>query len=70
MGTGGRRLEHDYATRRNRHRGAGLRVTVDTLTFLEIFRHGSAVSESRLPGDAHRGIGMRAWFTHPFINVT
>jgi hypothetical protein len=41
MGTGGRRLEHDYATRRNRHRGAGLRVTADTLTFLEIFRHGS-----------------------------
>jgi hypothetical protein len=39
MGTGGRRLEHDYATRRNRHRGAG--VTADTLTFLEIFRHGS-----------------------------
>src|ERR1700716_3596987 len=38
---GGRRLEHDYATRRNRHRGAGLRVTADTLTFLEIFRHGS-----------------------------
>ena len=37
----GRRLEHDYATRKNRHRGAGLRVTADTLTFLEIFRHGS-----------------------------
>jgi len=41
METGGRRLEHDYATRRNRHRGAGLRVTADTLTFLEIFHHGS-----------------------------
>ena len=40
-GTGGRRLERDFATRRNRHRGAGLRVTADTLTFLEIFRHGS-----------------------------
>src|SRR5712671_2225461 len=34
MGTGGRRLEHDYATRRNRHRGAGPRVTADTRPFL------------------------------------
>src|SRR5712671_5496065 len=30
----GRRLEHHYATRRNRHLGAGLRITSDTLTFL------------------------------------
>ena len=37
----GRRLEHDHATRRNRQLGAGLRGTADTLTFLEIFRHGS-----------------------------
>jgi hypothetical protein len=35
-----RRLEYDYATRRNRHLGAGLRVTADTLTFLEISCHG------------------------------
>src|SRR3979411_414161 len=30
----GRRLEHHHATRRNRHLGAGLWVTSDTLTFL------------------------------------
>src|SRR6202140_976514 len=30
----GRRLEHHHATRRNRHLGAGLRVTADTLAFL------------------------------------
>jgi hypothetical protein len=37
----GRRLEYDHATRRNCPFGAGLRGTADTLTFLEIFRHGS-----------------------------
>src|ERR1700704_2036384 len=29
-----RRLEHHHATRRNRHFGAGLRITADTLAFL------------------------------------
>ena len=55
----GRRLEHDHATRRDRHLGAGLRVTADTLTFLEIFRHGSVSLSRQNPrpqGDAHRGI--------------
>jgi hypothetical protein len=62
-----RRLKHHYA--RNRHFGAGLRVTGDMLTVLEIFRHRS-FSFPRSPGNAHRSIGMRAWFTHPFIKVT
>jgi hypothetical protein len=34
-----RRLEHDDATRRNRHLAAGLRVTADTPAFLEISCH-------------------------------
>jgi hypothetical protein len=37
-----RRLEYDYATRRNRRLGAGLRAMAGTLIFLEIFCHGSA----------------------------
>jgi len=44
-----RRLEHDYATRRNWHRGAGLRATADTLTFLEIFCHGPVSCRFRIP---------------------
>ena len=55
----GRRFEHDHATRRNRQLGAGLRGTADTLTFLEIFRHGSVSLSRQNPrpqGDAHRGI--------------
>ena len=59
----GRRLEHDHATRRNRQLGAGLRGTADTLTFLEISRHGSVSLSRQNPrsqGDAHHGIGMRA----------
>jgi hypothetical protein len=28
-----------------------------------------AVLESRSPGNTHRGIEMRAWFTHPFIKT-
>ena len=64
----GRRLEYDHATRRNRQLGAGLRGTADTLTFLEIFRHGSIFPW--LQRDAHRGIGMRAWFGRLFINAT
>jgi len=43
-----RRLEHHYA--RNRHFGAGLRVTGDTLTFLGIFRHGSVSLQSPIAG--------------------
>ena len=64
----GRRLERDHATRGNRQRGAGLRGTGDTLTFLEIFLHGSVSLSRKNPrsqGDAHRGIGMRAWFSRP-----
>src|ERR1700694_4002424 len=37
----GRRLEHYFATRGNRHLGACLRVTADTLIFLEIVCHCS-----------------------------
>src|SRR5258707_10709485 len=53
----GRRLEHHDA--RNRPLGAGLRVTGDTLTFLEIFRHCS-LPHPDCRGNAHRSIGMRA----------
>src|SRR5712664_4635211 len=35
------RREHDYATRRIRHLGAGLRIAVDTLTFLDFSCHSS-----------------------------
>jgi hypothetical protein len=68
----GRRLEHDHATRRNRRLGAGLRGTADMLTFVEIFRHGSVSLPFQNPrslGNAHRGIGMRAWFRRLFINT-
>jgi hypothetical protein len=67
----GRRLEHDHAPQRNRHLGAGL-LTADTLIFLEIFRHRSVslpCQKSRSRGNTHRGIRMRAWFTHPFIKT-
>src|SRR5712671_1375530 len=46
----------------------GLRGTADTLTSLEIFRHGFIFHWSQR--DAHRGIGMRAWFGRLFINAT
>jgi hypothetical protein len=67
-----RRLEHDYATRRNRRLGTGLRVTADTLIFLDISCHSSVsvqFQNLRSPGNAHRGTGMRVWFTHPFIKT-
>ena len=35
------RREHDYATRRIRHLGAGLRIAADTLTFLDFSCHSS-----------------------------
>src|ERR1700716_1358255 len=35
------RREHDYATRRIRRLGAGLRIAADTLTFLDFCRHNS-----------------------------
>ena len=65
------RREHDYATRR-RHLGAGLRSAADTLTFLDFCCHSSVslqFQNRRSPGNAHRGIGTRAWFTHPFIET-
>jgi hypothetical protein len=68
---GGRR-EHDYATRRIRHLGAGLRIAADTPTFLDFSCHSSVslqFQNRRSPGNAHRGVGMRARFTHPFIKT-
>src|ERR1700681_3158793 len=44
-----RRLEYDYATRRNWHLGAGRRVTADRPPFLEISCHGSASCSFRIP---------------------
>jgi hypothetical protein len=66
------RREHDYATRRIRDLGAGLRIAADTLTFLDFSCHSSVslqFQNRRSPGNAHRGIGTRAWFTHPFIKT-
>ena len=42
------RREHDYATRRIRHLGAGLRIAVDTLTFLDFSCHSSVSLQFRL----------------------
>src|ERR1700737_872786 len=58
--------------RRNRHLGAGLRVAADTRTFLKISCHRSVslqFQNPRPPGNAHRGIGMRAWFTHRLLKT-
>ena len=44
-----RRLEYDYATRRNWHLGAGLRVTADRPHFLEISCHGSVSLQFQNP---------------------
>src|SRR5882757_8761324 len=68
------RREHDYVARRMRHLGAGLRIAADTLTFLDFSCHGSCFLAVQFqnplsPGNAHRGIGTRAWFTHPFIKT-
>jgi hypothetical protein len=66
------RREHDYATRRIRQLGAGLRIAADTLTFLDFCCHSSVslqFQNRRSPGTAHRGIGTRAWVTHPFIKT-
>src|ERR1700688_3921233 len=57
------RREHDYATRRIRHLGAGLLIAADTLTFLDFSCHSSVslqFQNRRSPGNAHRGIGTRA----------
>ena len=66
------RREHDYATRRIRRLGTDLRIAADTLTFLDFACHSSVslpFQNCRSPGNAHRGIGTRAWFTHPFIKT-
>src|SRR5713101_9366501 len=55
----GRRLEYDHATRRNRQLGAGLRVRPIRRPFLRFFVMALFPWSQR---DAHRGIGMRAWF--------
>ena len=60
------RREHDYATRRIRHLGAGLRIAADTPTFLEFSCHSFfslQFQNRRSPGNAPRGIGTRAWFS-------
>lgn len=60
------RREHDYATRRIRHLGAGLRIAIDTLTFPEFSCHSSVslqFQNRRSPGNAHHGFGTRVWFT-------
>jgi hypothetical protein len=60
------RREHDYATRRIRHLGAGLLIAIDTLTFLEFSCHSSVslqFQNRRSPGNAHHGFGTRVWFT-------
>jgi hypothetical protein len=67
-----RRLEHDCATRRNRHLCAGLRVATDTRTSFKLSCHSSVALQfqnPRSPLNAHRGIGMRVWFTHPLIKA-
>jgi hypothetical protein len=58
----GRRLEHDHATQRNRHLGAGL-LTADTLTFLEIFRHRSVSLPCQNPD--HGKIRIAAYECEP-----
>ena len=64
----GRRLEHHHA--RDWHFGARVRVRDDTPIFLGIFRHGSFSLGPDYRRNVHRSIGMRAGFTHVFINVT
>ena len=64
----GRRLEHHHA--RDWHFGAGGRVRGDALIFLGIFRHGSFSLIPDRRTNAYRSIGIRAGFTHVFINVT
>jgi hypothetical protein len=44
-----RRLEHDYATRRNRHLGASFRIAADTLTLLDPSCHGPVSLQFRNP---------------------
>ena len=53
-----RRLEHDYATRRNRHLGAGLRIAADPLTLLDPSRHSPVSLQFRNPD--HREIRIAA----------
>ena len=53
-----RRLEHDYATRRDRHLGAGLRIAADPLTFLDPSCHSSVSLQFRNPD--HREIRIAA----------
>jgi len=72
-----RRLEHDYGTRRNRHLGASLRLTADTLTFLDIFCldifcHSSVSLQFQSPD--HREMRIAAekcqpGYAHPFIKT-
>src|ERR1700724_4701358 len=60
------RREHDYATRRICHLGAGLRIAADTPTFPEFSCHSSfslQFQNRRSPRNAPRGIGTRAWFS-------
>ena len=52
------RREHDYATRRIRHLGAGLRIAADPLTFLDPSCHSSVSLQFRNPD--HREIRIAA----------
>src|SRR6266851_1957800 len=51
------RREHDYATRRIRHLGAGLRIAADTLTFLDFSCHSFVPCSFRIAD--HREMRIR-----------
>ena len=66
------RREHDYATRRIRQLGAGLRIAADTLTFLDFCRHSSVslqFQNRQSLGNAHLDIGTEPVHASVYKNV-
>src|SRR5882757_7634629 len=53
-----RRREHDYAARRIRHLGAGLRIVADTLTFLDFSCHSSVPFSFRIADHPALGVSL------------